>query len=93
MRHMSSDDKLRQLRGAIDKADISLVTLLALRTELVKEIGAHKHKHGMAVRDEKRRNEVLASRIAHGKKLGLSEELVRILFEKILDSAEKVEGK
>ena len=93
MGNMSSDDKLKQLRDAIDKADNSLVLLLAMRMELVKEIGIYKRERKMAVRDEKRRNEVLTSRIAQGKELGLSEELIRKLFEEILDSAEEIEKK
>lgn len=88
---MSSNNKLRQLRDAIDKTDNSLINLLALRSELVKKIGAYKREHKIPVRDEKRRTEVLTSCIKQGEKAGLPEELIRELFEEILNNAEELE--
>lgn len=88
-----SSDKLKHLREHIDQTDKEIVQALAERMMLVEQIGMHKKEMGLEIRDEKRREEVLRSRIELGKKCGLSEELVRKLFEEILDHSEEIEKK
>jgi chorismate mutase len=91
MGNMSSDEKLAELRAAIDKADESLITVLGLRLELVREIGKLKREHKLEVRDEKRRAEVMQSRAKVAKKYNVSEQLINKLYESILNEAESIE--
>ena len=88
---MSSE--LEKLRGRIDEADKELLRTLAERFKSVVQIGELKKEEGLKPRDEKRRSEVLSSRVSTGKNLGISGELVHKIFEAILDYAEKLEKK
>src|SRR3989338_2966728 len=89
----SSESELKRLREHIDEADRELLRTLAERLEFVVQIGKLKRQEGLEVRDEKRRSDVISSRIYNGRNLGISEELVRKLFEAILDHAETLEKK
>ncbi len=88
---MSSE--LEQLRQKIDETDQSLLRILAERMGLVDKIGAYKRENGLEVRDEKRRAEVLTARVSTGKSLGIAENVIRKLFETILDYSETREKK
>ena len=89
--HMSSE--LEQLRKKIDETDQNLLRILAERMGLVDKIGAYKRENGLPVRDEKRRAEVLSARVGAGKALGIAEDVIRKLFEIILDYSETREKK
>jgi len=88
---MSSE--LDKLRTRIDEADNELLRTLAERLKFVVQIGKLKQQEGLEARDEKRRSEVLSSRISTGENLGISGEFVRKLFEAILNHAETLEKK
>ena len=87
----NESSELEKLREHIDQTDKELLQALAERMMLVQQIGTYKKGQGLDVRDEKRRAEVLSSRVALAKKYGLSEELVGKFFEIILDQAEDQE--
>ena len=57
-------DDLARLRGQIDAIDQDLVRLFAQRMAVTEQVGAYKLAHGMAVLDEGREREVLASKTA-----------------------------
>lgn len=57
-------DELKQLRDRIDDIDQSLLNLFAQRMEITQKVGEYKLAHGMAVLDEGREKEVLASKTA-----------------------------
>lgn len=57
-------DELKQLRDRIDDLDQSLLNLFAQRMEITRQVGEYKLAHGMAVLDEGREKEVLASKTA-----------------------------
>ena len=88
---MSSE--LDDLRKKIDETDQSLLRIFAERMWFVDKIGAYKREKGLEARDEKRRAEVLSARVAAGKALGIAENVVRKLFEIILDYSETREKK
>src|SRR3989338_198550 len=90
---LTGSSELERLRAEIDAEDKELLLALAERLKSVVEIGKLKQEKGLEVRDEKRRNEVMSSRIAVAKDLGISEEAARKIFEVILDHSETLEKK
>lgn len=54
------DRELERLRAEIDRIDGRLLALFLERMRVVDEIGAHKRKQGLPVRDEAREAELLA---------------------------------
>ena len=87
------DKKLDQMRSRIDELDAVILDKLAERMKVVDDIGAYKRENELDARDEKRRNEVASDRMSRGKSRGLSGELVRKIFDAILDYAEERERK
>ncbi len=88
-----ADTQLDRLRARIDEADKELLRSLSERLKYVEQIGEYKRENELEVRDEKRRSEVLTSRISSGKNLGIAADLVRKIFEAILDHSEDIEKK
>src|SRR3989344_7590213 len=90
---LTGSSELEQLREKIDETDRNLLRIFAERMGLVDKIGTYKRENGLEARDEKRRAEVLAARVSTGKDLGIAENVVRKLFEIILDYSETREKK
>jgi chorismate mutase len=83
---------LELLRKEIDRADSALLTILAKRVLRSKKIGALKKKSGAkSVVDAKRKKQMIAARIALGKKKGLSPRLIREVFEVIHKDSVKIQ--
>ena len=83
----SSDDGdtvLTALREKVERVDAELVTLLAERVELARQVGEHKRESGLALLDAKREAAVLRRTGALGREAGLPEEAVRQLFWTII---------
>jgi len=77
------NNKLTQLRKQIDTVDKAILTALGKRKKIERAIGAYKQKQGMKLLDVKRRNAVLKTRVAEGKKKGVQPELAGKLFKLI----------
>jgi chorismate mutase len=75
--------EIEQLRQQIDAADTILLNALAERMSLVRQIGEHKKAAAMTAVQLDRWNALLAHRLALAEKLGLSEDFVLALFERI----------
>ncbi len=84
-------EKLASLRKEIDRVDASIVRAFAKRATLSRKIGALKKKGGGAVTDEKRKKQLIATRVALGKKRGLSPALIREVFEAIHKDSVKIQ--
>lgn len=82
---------LDDFREQIDAVDEKIIKLLAERMEVVKKVGEYKASRGIPPLDEKRWREVLDSKLKQAKALGLSEELVRDIYERIHQEALKLE--
>lgn len=82
---------LELLRKEIDRADSALLTILTRRVLCSKKIGQLKKKMGGKVVDEKRKKQMIAARIALGKKKGLSPHLIREVFEVIHKDSVKIQ--
>lgn len=84
--------ELRKLRAAIDTIDSYIVAALAKRVLRSKKIGALKKKSGAkSVVDTRRKKQLIATRVALGKKKGISPTLIRAVFEAIHKDSVKIQ--
>ena len=78
------DDRiLKNLRGEIDVIDEEILNLIAKRMNVSEQIGEFKKEHKVTVLQMDRWKKVLEDHINKGVNLGLSEDLVKVIFEKI----------
>ena len=75
--------KLDELRLAIDQLDITLLETLAHRMRISREIGDLKRDNSITVLQTSRWEKVLATAIERGKQLGLGEDFVTDVFNRI----------
>lgn len=80
---MSEVPGLKRLRTRIDALDRKVLSGLAARFGVVKEIGALKRAHGLDTYQKGRWQALLAARLALGAELGLSPEFTRALFNAV----------
>lgn len=76
-------EPLSQLRKQIDEIDDELISMLAKRMRICREIGQYKKEHGMTVVQTGRYSEILDKRGAQGSLLGIGAECVKGIFEHI----------
>jgi len=77
-------DEIKKFRTEIDKIDKELVLLLSERVKLSEKIGAEKKKKSLPVDDPSRQAEVFEQVLSEAKKSGISDELVRPVFNLIV---------
>lgn len=78
-----ADQELRLLRLQIDQADQELLRLLAVRLDVVRQIAEVKSQSNWAVFQPKRWEALLSNRLEAARGLGLCDDFVKELFEKI----------
>jgi chorismate mutase len=71
---------LDELRKEIDATDAVLLTTIAKRMTLVREVGKVKKISGIAPLDENRWNKLLTGKLLQAKSLQLSEEFIEKLY-------------
>ena len=76
-------DEMQRLRDQLDVIDGQVLELLALRMRIASQIGHIKHELNMPVFQPQRWQQVLSHQLDVGCKMGLSEQFVRELMEKI----------
>ena len=74
---------LAACRCEIDQADMTLLATLARRMEMSRRIGELKKSANLTVLQSTRWEQVLGHAIEHGRSIGLSEEFVRDIFNRI----------
>jgi chorismate mutase len=74
---------LEDLRKEIDSADDELLSALAKRFSIIREIGLLKKNNNIKPLDTKRWDEVLQKMTSKAKKLNISEELIHKIYEEI----------
>ncbi|MCH2200075.1 MAG: bifunctional 3-deoxy-7-phosphoheptulonate synthase/chorismate mutase type II [Flavobacteriales bacterium] len=79
----TSSAHLSGLRARIDDIDTHIIQLLKDRMELITEIGEYKKDHGLTILQLERWKEILETRSALAKKLGLQEDFVRRYLETV----------
>ena len=77
------NNELAGLRSQIDSLDTILIETLAKRMQVSREIGDYKHKHNMPIVQTGRYNDVIQNRLELAEQLGLSEQLVKKIYELI----------
>lgn len=78
-----SDQRLAPLREEIDSVDHEMLTLLARRMELSRQIAGVKREQGMTVYQSKRWGTVMNDRLRLANEMGLDEDFTKELLEKI----------
>lgn len=82
---------LAGLRQQINDLDDRIISLLAERYALLPEVVRVKAAHGISHRVEARVREVIARNVAHGAELGLPEQMVREVYEAVIEAAHRYE--
>lgn len=83
--------EIKKIRSEIDKVDQKLLAALAARKELVEEAGEYKAKNNFKIRDPKREKEMLKTRQAFAKKLGISKKFTEQIFRAIILEAVRIQ--
>ena len=78
-----ADQRLAPLREEIDTVDHEMLSLLARRMELSRQIAGIKQEQGMTVYQSKRWDAVMEDRLRLGATLGLDADFIKELLEKI----------
>lgn len=71
------------LRKQIDEIDDSIISSIAKRMRVSREIGQYKKEHGMTVVQTSRYSEILDKRGAQGALLGIGPDCIKQIFESI----------
>ena len=79
----STNEDIQMLRKQIDELDNDLMSLLAKRMRVCREIGQYKKEHNMTVLQANRYNEILEKRGAQGALCGMSADFIAQIFEGI----------
>lgn len=87
---MTDEVQLDQLREAIDTVDAEILRLVAARVELVLSIAEFKRTRQMPVYDPDRERAVI-DRLIGLAPTNLDPQLVRSIFERIIDESRRVE--
>jgi len=87
----TSEPDLELRRGELDVLDSRIIELLARRMKVVKEIGELKKQENLAVLQIKRWDQVINNLMKEGRSLGLSEEVVKRLYDLIHDASIQVQ--
>jgi chorismate mutase len=85
------NNELAGLRSQIDSLDTMLIETLAKRMQVSREIGNYKHKHNMPIVQTGRYNDVIQNRLELAEQLGLSEQLVKKIYELIHEESVNVQ--
>ena len=83
---------LEDLRLELDKNMNELLHALFKRTELVKLIGEYKKANNLEVYDPAREEKVLQSWLEKGSELGLSEQLIREVFQSVVADSKRTQN-
>lgn len=82
---------LTKLRKEIDAVDEQLLTLIQQRVDIARKIGQWKREHAEPVIQAQRYQEVLNHYLELGAAKGLSEDLIRKVFEALHKESVRVE--
>jgi len=85
---------LEDLRKKIDGVDSGIVELIGERIRIAEEIGRRKKEGNKSIEDRERENQVLESvkHIVREKNMGISEESIENIYQRIIEACKSVEG-
>ncbi|NNJ71964.1 MAG: chorismate mutase, partial [Enterobacterales bacterium] len=84
-------DPLDNIRIAINDLDRELLKLLADRRDLVRQVAEVKTKHGIALRDKTRENQLLSKLIRLGREEQLDSHYILDIFHRVIDDSLQVQ--
>lgn len=84
-------ENINVLRKQIDEVDEQLLTILAKRMRISKEIGTYKKEHNMPILQSGRYNDILENRAKQGAALDLSAEFVTEIMKAIHEESVKIQ--
>ncbi|MDR2520393.1 MAG: bifunctional 3-deoxy-7-phosphoheptulonate synthase/chorismate mutase type II [Bacteroidales bacterium OttesenSCG-928-I14] len=76
-------ESLTELRQQVDEIDTELLSILAKRMRISKEIGQYKKEHNMPVLQTNRYDEILEKRSEQAKEIGIEFNFLKRIFEAI----------
>lgn len=91
--NVSYRENMTQLRAKIDVLDENIISLLAQRMNVSRQIGQFKKDNNIAILQTGRWEEVLAGMVARGTEAGLSESFVRAVFDDIHEESVALQNK
>jgi chorismate mutase len=91
-RYRSGEDlkfksQLEKYWAQIDSVDAQIVELLATRMKIVENIGDYKKSQNIAIVQVRRWNEIIETRLSHGRKRGLSKKFLSAVLQLIHNEA------
>lgn len=84
-------ENIAMLRKQIDTIDEKLLTVLAKRMQISKEIGTYKKEHNMPILQQGRYNDILENRAKQGKAMDLNPEFVTEIMKSIHEESVRVQ--
>jgi chorismate mutase len=85
-------ERLKNLRSEIDEIDRAILSLLEERMGVIRQIGQLKKKEGFPAVDSKRHDEHVKELLTAAKKLEISSDMVKELYEVIHEYSVKEQG-
>ena len=89
----TNNHELAELRSQIDSLDTILIETLARRMQVSREIGDYKHKNNMPIVQTGRYNDVIQNRLELAEQFGLSEQLVKQIYQLIHEESVNIQLK
>jgi len=90
-RPAATPERLAELRAEIERIDRELVRLIGERVQLARQVGAVKQSAGMPALDREREAAVLERADVAARGLGLPFDLVRALFQHIIEMSRRAQ--
>ena len=87
----SVHEQMEKIQKQIDEIDEKLLTILAKRMRISKEIGIYKKEHNMPILQSGRYNDILENRAKQGEALNLSGDFVTEIMKAIHEESVKVQ--
>ena len=85
------ENKLTEFRKQIDAIDKQIVELLGKRMEFVKEVGKYKKENNILPLDASRWEAVLQSKMQLANEIGLDEQVIKDIYNRIHEYALQME--
>lgn len=90
---LAQNTKLERLRKQIDMIDEEILSILASRMKIAREIGQYKKDHNMTILQSNRWKNVLDKYLELGNQHGLSDEFISKIIKSIHDESIEQQGK
>ena len=86
------NNNLIKLRQEIDTLDAQIIKSLAQRMRVVQKVGEYKKKRGIPPLDKIRWQKVLESKLLLARELGLDQNMIKDIYERIHQAALELES-